>query len=154
LFFYCFRGNIKLNYYLEQIIKEKLMNEHHNKKLTKQSSRNIDKQQRKLKRAKSMMNIKKDNKRKLSHKIKSKSQKKIGIFSDINENANKKHIYKNDERNKNEEEGHINIYNRGSKKNIKSKERKKDKLFPPKKKLSRNIKFKNSLEHSEKNWFL
>jgi hypothetical protein len=148
LIFYSFRGNKKLNYFLKQIIKEKLLN--HNKKLTKQSTRIIDKQKRKIKRAKSMMNIKKDNKSKLSHKRKSKSQKRIGIFSDIKENTNKKHNYKNDERNKNEKEGDNNIYNKGSKKNIKSKELKKVKLFPPKKNISRNSKFKNSLDRSEK----
>ena len=144
LIFYCFRGSKKLNYYLEQILKEKLMNENHNKKITKRSSRNIGEQNIKIKRAKSMMNIKKVNKSRLSHKRNNRS-----LFSDINENTNKKENFKKDERNKSEKEGHINIDIRGSKKTIKSKERKKGKLFPPKKKISRNIKFKNSLEHLE-----
>ena len=143
LIFYCFRGNKKLNYYLEQIIKEKLMNENHNKKLSKQPTRIISKQKRNLKREKSMMNSKKDNKSKLNHKRKSKSQKKIGFYNDIKENIKKKHDKKEDH-NKN------NIYSKGSKKNIKSKELKKVKLFPPKKNISRNSKFKNSLDRSEK----
>ena len=153
LIFYCFRGNKELNFYLEQILKEKLMNENHKRKLSKQPTRIIIKQKRELKRAKSMMNIKKKKKSKLNLKKKSKSNKRIGFLNDINEN--KKHKNKNNERNKNKKEGHNNknsFDNKESKKNIKSKEVKKDKLFPPKKKvsISRNVKFKNSFDHSEK----
>jgi len=148
LFFYCFTGNKKLNYYLDKIIKEKLLNEHPNKKLVKLLNKSIDKHERKLKKAKSMMNIKKnqkDNKDKLNNKVKSKSQKKLGIFNDIKEKN------KNDKKDKNKKGSRksINIYMKGKVINIKSKEKKKGVSFPPKKRISRNL-LKNSLEHLEK----
>ena len=143
LIFYCFTGNKKLNYYLDQIIKEKLMNE------SKQSSKSLNKEKRNLKRAKSMMGIKKDNKSKFNNKRKSYSQKKIGIFNDIKIKKNKKSNFKN-EKNKKESHKSINIYMKGNKINIKSKEKKKDVSFPPKKVICRNALFRNSLDHLEK----
>ena len=72
LFVYCFTGNKKLNYYLDQIIKGKLMNKHYNKKLNKLSTRNIGKQKGKLKKAKTMKNIIKRNKNTSKKQKKSK----------------------------------------------------------------------------------
>jgi len=126
LIVFCFTGNKKLNYYLEKIIKEKLMNKHNNKQSNKLSTRNNGKQKGKLKKDKTMMK---------NNKSKSKKQKKG--------NSNKKDNYKNDVRNKNKNKKEDN-----NKKNIKSKKGKKEKLFPPKKKDNHKAKFENSLGHS------
>ena len=126
LIVFCFTGNKKLNYYLEKIIKEKLMNKHNNKQSNKLSTRNNGKQKGKLKKDKTMMK---------KNKSKSKKQKKG--------NSNKKDNYKNDVRNKNKNKKEDN-----NKKNKKSKKGKKEKLFPPKKKTNHKAKFENSLGHS------
>ena len=73
LFAYCFTGNKKLNYYLEQVIKVKSMNKHYNKKFNKLSTINRCKQKEKFKKAQTMMNIIKDN------NSTSKKQKKVSL---------------------------------------------------------------------------
>ena len=144
LIVYCFTGNKKLNYYLEQIIKQKLMNNHYNKLSNKIMAKDKGKQKRKFKKCKTMMNNKKS---KLNKQKNYNSHKKINVY---NINVNKKHNYKNDEKNKNKKEvlNKNNINNKGNEKNNKSKKGKKDKLFPPKKKVNFNVKNKNSLMHS------
>jgi len=137
LFVYCFTGNKKLNFYLEEIIKGKLINKHHNQKLNKLSTVNRGKHKGKLKKAKTMKNNRKDNKSKSKKLKKSKSQKNLGASND---NENKKHNHKKDIRNKKEDH---------NKNNIKSKKGKKDMSFPPKKKTNHKVKFKNQLEHSK-----
>ena len=137
LFVYCFTGNKKLNYYLGLIIKQKqkLKNKDFNKPLKKKLIINSSQQKSELKRENNIMN------NSSSHLKKSKSLK---IIED-NNNVNKKQNYNQIERNKNKKEDHTknDIYN------IKSKIRKKDMLFPPKKKTNFNENSKNPLEHSK-----